>query len=107
MSKIRLGVVEDFPPGTMKTMTVQGKEYLVSNIEGVIYVNRRVVPSCQGQDRRRDAGRERGRLSKHGAEFDVRTGKNLKNRTFRSPKASDLRSYKVTVEGKDVFVDIQ
>ena len=106
MTKIRLGVVEDFLPGTMKTMTIQGQEYLISNIEGAIYAIDGLCPHAKGRIAEGTLVGTVAICPKHGAEFDVRTGKNLKKPHFLFAKAADLHSYKVSIEGKDVFVNL-
>lgn len=106
MNKNKIGVVEDFLPGTMKSITVQGGDYLVSNIEGVIYAIDGTCPHAKGKIAE---GRLMGTVAicpKHGAEFDVRTGKNLKKPRLPFAKAHDIRSYKVMVEGKEVFLEL-
>ena len=42
----------------------------------------------------------------HGAEFDVRTGKNLKKPWVPFGKARDLKAYQVSKEGADLYVDV-
>lgn len=106
MGKNKIGVVEDFLPGTMRSIPVQGQEYLVSNIEGTIYAIDGTCPHAKGKIAE---GRLMGTVAicpRHGAEFDVRTGKNLKKPRLPFAKAHDIRSYKVTVEGKDVFLEL-
>jgi 3-phenylpropionate/trans-cinnamate dioxygenase ferredoxin component len=106
MSKNKIGVIEDFLPGTMKSITVQGQDYLVSNIDGIIYAIDGTCPHAKGKIAE---GRLMGTVAicpKHGAEFDLRTGKNLKKPRLPFAKAADIRSYKVTVEGKDVFLEL-
>ena len=106
MGKNKIGVVQDFASGSMKTLSIQGQEYLISNIEGTVYAIDGLCPHAQG---RIAEGRLVGTVAvcpKHGAEFDVRTGKNLKKPHFPFAKAADLRSYKVSIEGEDVFLDL-
>ena len=43
---------------------------------------------------------------KHRAQYDVTTGKNLKKPRIPFAKASDLKSYKVTIEDKNVIIEI-
>ena len=106
MSKNKIGILEDFLPGTMRSMMIQGQEYMISNIEGSIYAIDGLCPHAKGKIAE---GRLMGTTvicPKHGAEFDVRTGKNLKKPRIPFAKAADIRSYKVTIEGKDVFLEL-
>jgi nitrite reductase/ring-hydroxylating ferredoxin subunit len=106
MSKNKIGIIEDFLPGTMKSITVQEQDFLVSNIEGTIYAIDGLCPHAKGKIAE---GRLMGTVAicpRHGAEFDVRTGKNLKKPRLPFAKAPDLRSYKVTIESKDVFLEL-
>ena len=43
---------------------------------------------------------------KHGAEYDVTTGKNLKKPRIPFAKAPDRRSCKVTIDGENVILEL-
>ena len=90
----------------MKEVSVQGYVYMICNVEGSIFATDGLCPHAKGK---MADGKLVGAVvtcPKHGAEYDVKTGKNLKKPHFPFAKASDIRSYPVTIEGKDVFVDV-
>lgn len=106
MSKNKIGIFENFLPGTMKDISVQGQDYLICNVDGSIYAIDGLCPHAKGK---LAGGKLAGAVvtcPKHGSEFDVRTGKNLKKPHIPFAKGSDTRSYKVSVEGNDVYIEL-
>ncbi len=101
-----IGKLGDFPVGSMREVSVQGKAYAISNIGGMLY-------AMDGR-----CGHDGGMLSrghlvgvvvtcpKHGAQYDVTTGKSVKRPYVPFAKAPSLRTYKVTVEGENVSLEI-
>ncbi|MDW5562902.1 MAG: Rieske 2Fe-2S domain-containing protein [Methanomassiliicoccus sp.] len=101
-----IGKRDDFPPGTIREVNVQGKAYAIANVGGMLY-------AMDGR-----CGHAGGTLShghlvgivvtcpKHGAEYDVTTGKSLKKPYVPFAKAANLMTYKVIVNGDSVILDI-
>jgi len=101
-----VGKKEDFPVGSIREVSVQGKAYAISNIGGKLY----------GTDGR--CGHAGGMLShghlvgivvtcpNHGAQYDITSGKNLKKPYVPFAKAPSLKTYKVVVDGENVTLDI-
>jgi nitrite reductase/ring-hydroxylating ferredoxin subunit len=101
-----IGKLTDFPKGSIKEVTVQGKPYAISNIDGLLFA---IDGRCGHAGGILSNDRLVGKVAtcpKHGAEYDVTTGKNLKKPRIPFAKAPDLRSYKVTIDGENVILEI-
>jgi len=102
MGKIIAGKASEIPPGKMIKVSIDGKEILVSNIEGNFYA---IDDSCTHSGASLSEGSIDGCVVTcgwHKAEFDCKTGKLVK---FPA-KIRDLASYNVTVESDNVFVEM-
>ena len=102
MTKIIAGKTSDITPGKMIKVSVDGREILVANIDGVYCAT---DDSCTHSG----ASLSEGKLEKgivtcgwHAAQFDCKNGKLVK---FPA-KIRDLTSYKVSVESDDVFIEV-
>ena len=101
-----IGKLADFPEGSMKEVTIQGKPYAIFNVGGSLSA---IDGRCGHSGGTLNNGHLVGKVvtcPKHGAEYDVTTGKNLKKPRIPFAKAPDLRSYKVAVDGENVILDI-
>jgi len=102
MGKIIAGKVTEISPGKMKKISIDGREILVSNINGVFFA---VDDTCTHSGASLSEGSLNGCIITcgwHKAEFDCKTGKLTK---FPA-KLRDLTSYNVTVESDNVFVEM-
>jgi len=102
MGKIIAGKVSEIPPGKMVKISIDGKEIMVSNVNGDFYA---VDDSCTHSGASLSEGSLEGCIITcgwHKAEFDCKTGKLVK---FPA-KIIDLASYNVTVESDNVFVEM-
>ena len=91
----------EIPVGQVKPVTVQGKHLLVCHIEGGFYA---IDDTCTHDDGPLADGWLEGKeleCPRHGARFDVTTGKVL-----CLPAAVPICSYPVTVEGDDVKIQV-
>jgi len=101
-----IGKLRDFSQGSIKEVSIQGKPYIISNIDGLLFA---IDGRCAHADGILSNGHLVGKVvtcPKHGAEYDVTNGKNLKKPRIPFAKALDLRSYKVTIEGENVILEI-
>lgn len=101
-----IGKLGDFPTGSIKEVSIQGKPYAIFNVDGLLFA---VDGRCTHSGGILSDGRLVGKIvtcPKHGAEYDVTNGKNLKKPRIPFAKASDLRSYKVTIDGENVILEI-
>ena len=102
MGKIIVGKTSEMPPGSMNKVSVDGKDILVTNIDGEFFA---IDDSCTHSGASLSEGKLEGckvTCGWHAAEFDCKTGKLIK---FPA-KIRDLGSYKVVVEAEDVFVEV-
>lgn len=101
-----IGRLGDFPQGSIKEVSIQGKPYAISNIEGLLFA---IDGRCAHAGGILSNGHLVGKVvicPKHGAEYDVTTGKNFKKPRIPFAKASDLRSYKVTIDGENAILEL-
>ena len=108
MAFAKVAGVADVGPGSMREIEHDGRTILLANVGGSFYA---VAERCT----HRGGSLSEGTLAdgvvtcpRHGARFDVRTGKNVGSPRILLVKgrADDLRSYPVRVEGDDVLVDL-
>ena len=91
----------DIPPGAAKKVVVDGVEVLLCNVDGDLYA---VEDVCTHDGGPLDQGELQGckiMCPRHGALFDVTTG-----RALTLPAVVPLLTYDVRIEGDDVFVDV-
>ncbi len=102
MGKIIAGKISDIPPGKMIKISVDGKEILVSNIDGEFFA---MDDSCTHSGASLSEGNLEGctvTCGWHKAEFDCKTGKLVK---FPA-KINDLGTYKVSLESDNIFLEM-
>lgn len=102
MGKILAGKTSDIPPGQLKKISEEGKDILLVNIDGQYYA---VDDTCTHMGASLSEGKLEGSTvvcGWHGAQFDCKTGKLEK---FPA-KVNDLKSYPVSVESDNVFVEV-
>jgi 3-phenylpropionate/trans-cinnamate dioxygenase ferredoxin subunit len=90
----------EIPPGTTKRVEVDGAGVLLCNCDGELYA---VEDVCTHDGGALDQGELEGCIiecPRHGATFDVRTGAAL-----TLPATVPLPTYRVRVEGDDVFIE--
>ena len=96
---VKVGVVNDFPAGSLKPVTVQGEDVVVANVEGELFA---ITAKCTHRGGPLNEGELEGNTiicPWHGGRFDVTTGKVLS-----PPPMKDETSYNVRVEGTDVLL---
>ena len=87
-------------PGTMQRVSVDGVDMLLCNVGGSFYAVENV---CTHDGGALDAGEldgERVMCPRHGAFFDVTTG-----RALTLPAIAPLPTYAVRIEGDDIYID--
>lgn len=104
-------------PGGMKAFTVNGRELVLCNYEGKFYA---VERACGHANARLERGALTGWILTcplHYAQFDIRTGEALSGPAPKAPesahkdpadpalKTRGLKTWPVSVENGDVFVD--
>ena len=100
MADYPVAKASDIADGTTLRVVVDGMEVLLCKCEGRIYA---IEDVCTHDGAPLDQGELEGcRIvcPRHGANFDVRTGEAL-----TLPAVMPVASFKVRIEGDDVFVD--
>ncbi|MBI3286636.1 MAG: non-heme iron oxygenase ferredoxin subunit, partial [Chloroflexi bacterium] len=99
MALVKIASVSDPAPGRGKLVETEGKEIALFNVGGAFYA---IGDTCTHAGGPLSEGSLQGysvTCPWHGSLFDVRTGQNT-----GPPAASPVPSYKVVVQGTDVFV---
>ena len=101
MAKTLIAKTSDIPSGKMQKFSINGKEILISNIDGQFFA---IGDTCTHSG----ASLSEGQLEDssvicgwHGAKFDCKTGKLEK---FPA-KINDLSSYTLIVEDDNLFLE--
>ena len=103
---------DEIPEGTMIGVEAGGRKLLVANVGGGLHA---IDATCSHMGGDLTKGKlESGvvKCPRHGAQYDVTTGKVVKNVGFAvkaltaGKSAADLNSYEVVVEGEDVKVGV-
>ena len=100
MSFRRVSSLEDLWSGEMTGLEVDGNAVLLINVDDRIYA---YADTCPHQKSRLSEGSLLGntlRCSRHQWEFDVRTGQGT------NPRNACLQAFPVTVEGRDILIDL-
>lgn len=99
--RIELTSMDGLPPGKVTTVSAKGKRLAVCNVEGEFYC---IDDVCTHDGGPLDQGELIGadiECPRHGARFDVRTG-----RVRRLPAARPVKTYPVTVQDGTVYADV-
>jgi len=105
---IRVAAISEIGPGTMMGFEVQGKYYLVANVEGDFHATDGLCSHRAGQLWKGKLDGYIVQCPRHGSRFDVRTGEVVSQ--VRIPligKARPLMTYPVSLEGGSIFIDIE
>jgi 3-phenylpropionate/trans-cinnamate dioxygenase ferredoxin subunit len=101
MGSERLGSADSVPLGEVRVLRcASGRDFAVSNINGTLFA---IDDVCTHDGGTLGEGRLRnGRVicPRHGAAFDARTGK-----VISLPAVKSVRSYPVSVEDGEIYVD--
>ncbi len=91
----------DIEPGKVKVYDVAGKQIAICNVDGTFYA---IDDVCTHDGGSLDQGELMGdqiECPRHGALFDVKTGKAL-----TLPAVAPVQSYPVQVDGDDIKVEV-
>ena len=99
--KVRVCGRDDISEGAMKSFDVDGEPVLIAKVDGAFYA---IADTCSHAMAYLSEGELledcRVQCPDHGAIFDLRTGEAL-----ALPAVSPVETYKVSIEGEDVFVE--
>ena len=101
MAHVKVAKLAEIASGKMIGVKAKGKAILIANIGGKLHA---MSDTCT----HKKCGLSRGKLDGaevtcpcHGSRFDARDGK-----VIGGPAQLDVLTFKVSIEGKDVFVDV-
>ncbi len=106
MTKVKVAKLSEVQPGKMIGLDVQGKKLLLANVSGKLYAMDGLCTHMAGHLWEGGLTGMTVKCPKHGAEYDLATGKNTKKPWLPFAKAFDLKTYPVSVEGDDVLVEV-
>ena len=95
----RAAAVDDLPDGTMRCVTIAGRDVLIANAGGEVLAT---DDTCTHEDASLSCGVLRGAIVRcplHGATFDLRNGAPLDE-----PAEEPLRCHQVRIEDGAIFV---
>jgi 3-phenylpropionate/trans-cinnamate dioxygenase ferredoxin subunit len=98
---VTVATTSDIEPGTVKVYEAGGKQIAICNVDGTFYA---IDDICTHDDGPLADGELLGdqiECPRHGALFDVKTGKAL-----TLPAVQPVCSYPVQVEGDDIKVEV-
>lgn len=108
MGFVRAASVSEVESGAARRVEVAGKAVLLANLDGEFHA---ISDTCSHMGGALSKGAYADGVvtcPRHGSQFDVRTGRNVRGPKilFFKGKADDVPSYPVRVEGDDVLIDV-
>jgi nitrite reductase/ring-hydroxylating ferredoxin subunit len=108
MEYLEVAKTKDITPGTMKSFKINGSKILVSNIKGKFYAINNKCTHLGGDLSRGNLDGKIVSCPRHGAQYDITTGKNITGPTkgiFKLIKnVPDEKTYMVKVEDGKIKV---
>jgi 3-phenylpropionate/trans-cinnamate dioxygenase ferredoxin subunit len=103
-----VATISEVPNGTLKKFTLQNREILLANIDGIISAIDNICPHLGGD---LSLGKLEGTVitcPRHQAKFDVTTGRCLSppHVSPYSPKLPNLTAYPVKIEKQKILIKI-
>ena len=108
MEYVRVADKSELPTNKMIIVVVGGKEVLLANLDGSYYAIANTCTHAGGSLAKGSIDGSIVRCPRHGARFDLMTGKAVREAKigFIKIKVKDDASYTVKVEGTDILVGI-
>jgi 3-phenylpropionate/trans-cinnamate dioxygenase ferredoxin component len=108
MQYVKLADVGEVKHGEKKKVQINDKTILLLNVGGLYYALDNRCPHMGGLLSGGDLDGVTLTCPRHGAKFDVRTGKSVGNAklAFVSVKVGDATKYPIKVEGQEIFVEL-
>lgn len=101
MAKVKVATVNEVPENSIKKVIVGGEPVALYKIGGQVFATTDICTheECSIAENHLMHG-EIVECTCHGSQFNVKTGANV-----LPPAAEPLKTYRVSVEGEDVFVE--
>jgi 3-phenylpropionate/trans-cinnamate dioxygenase ferredoxin subunit len=100
---------DEVPEGSKKKVDLNGKALLLTNVQGTYYAIDNRCPHLGGSLFDGTLNGDRITCPKHGASFDVKTGKAVQGAkiAFLKLDVHDTHVYPVQVNGTDILVGVE
>jgi 3-phenylpropionate/trans-cinnamate dioxygenase ferredoxin subunit len=108
MGLVSVAKIANIPAGGKTKVKVEGAEIMLANVGGTIYASADRCPHMGGSLTEGVLEGSAIKCPRHGAKFDLATGKNIGQAKvlFVKMNVKDAKSYKVEVRGTGVFVEL-
>lgn len=105
----KVALTGELQPGEKKKISLDGKEILLVNIEGMFYAVDNKCPHMGGSLVEGNLEGSNVVCPKHGSAFNVKTGEVMESGKmfFIDVKVKNLKAYPVKVEGEDISIEIE
>jgi 3-phenylpropionate/trans-cinnamate dioxygenase ferredoxin component len=100
--EVSVGQASEIAPGTVRSFGVDGKQVAVCNVDGTFYA---IDDVCTHDGGALDQGELEGdqiECPRHGARFDVKSG-----RALALPAVMPVKAYPVRVENGEIKVEVE
>ncbi len=97
---VRIATIADVAPGSAKVIDADGRSIALFNVDGSFFALDNTCPHMGGALGEGTVVGDTVTCPWHGAEFNIKTGE-----VQSPPAASGVRSYPVSVEGDDIFIE--
>ena len=98
---IKVAQTNQIPPGLSLLVQAQGRDIALFNVDGRLYAIDNACSHSRGPLAEGRLAGSRVTCPWHGAQFDVTTG-----RCLREPATTDITCYTLRIDGEAVFVEI-
>lgn len=96
---ITVAKLADVPPGKMKSFVVKNKRLLIANVEGTLFATQDLCTHDNGPLGDGELAGEEVECPRHGARFNVKTGK-----ATQMPAMFPVKTFPVQVNGDEIQV---
>ena len=102
MPKVKVASVKDIPEAGIKKVMVDGEQVALFKVEGKIYATTNICTHEQCElDQNFMMHGDVVECTCHGSQYDIKTGANV-----LPPSAEPLKTYKLTIENDEIFIEI-
>ncbi|MEX1253681.1 MAG: non-heme iron oxygenase ferredoxin subunit [Dehalococcoidia bacterium] len=98
---VTVASTSDIPPGKVRSCAMDGRKIAVCNVDGTFYAIDDVCTHDGGELDQGELDGDQIECPRHGARFDVKTG-----RALTLPAVVPVKSYPVQVEGDAIKVQV-